>query len=290
MSAVINLTSLINDNLRIFSLPTVFTRLNEVVNNPRSSVADIGKIISEDQGLTVRLLKMANSPIYGYPSRIETISQAVLIIGTSQIRDLTLATSVIKMFEGIPEDLISMEPFWRHSIATGVIARIIAGYRREPNVEAFFTAGILHDIGRVIMFTKMPEDCRFILSQANKQPQLLHKTEREVLGYDHADVGGLLLKTWKLPPSLIEAVQYHHNPLRAAQYPMEAATVHVADILAHALELGNSGERYVPRISEEAWANLSLQEGGLTLLLRQALQHFEINMQIILPDKKADKR
>jgi len=150
----IQLASLISDNLKIFSLPSIFLRLDDAINDLRSSVTDIGNIISEDQGLTVRMLKLANSPLYGFPSKIETISKAVLIIGTKQIRDLTLATSMLQVFKGIPEDFITMETFWRHSIACGVIARIIAGYRREPNVETFFTAGILHDIGRLIMYTR----------------------------------------------------------------------------------------------------------------------------------------
>jgi len=282
----IQLASLISDNLKIFSLPSIFLRLNNAVNDLRSSVTDIGNIISEDQGLTARILKLANSPLYGFPSKIETISKAVLIIGTKQIRDLTLATSIIRVFEGIPENLITMETFWRHSIACGVIARIIAGYRREPNVETFFTAGILHDIGRLIMYAKMPAECRDILSQIAKQPQLLFKVERESLGFNHTDVGGLLLKQWKLPQDLMEAVANHHNPDKALQYPVEAAAVHVADILAHALQLGNSGEKYIPCLSEEAWAKLSFQTSMLPFLFKQGLQHVDIAMQIILPSKK----
>jgi putative nucleotidyltransferase with HDIG domain len=282
----IKLASLIRDNTKIFSPPTVFLRLNDAVNNPRSSVMDIGNIISDDQGITVRLLKMANSPLYGFPSKIETISQAVLIIGTKQLRDLILATSVIRLFEGIPEDIITMETFWRHSIACGVIARIIAGHRREPNVETFFTAGILHDIGRLIMYTKMPVECSNILSKIGKQPQLLFKAERESLGFNHTDVGGLLLKEWKLPQNLTEAVAYHHNPEKAPQYLVEAASIHIADILAHAMQLGSSGEKYIPRLSEKAWSELSLQTGALPFLFKQALQQVDITMQIILPSKK----
>lgn len=282
----IKLASLIRDNIKIFSPPTVFLRLNDVVNNPRSSVTDMGNIISEDQGLTVRLLRMANSPLYGYPSRIETISQAVLIIGTKQLRDIILATSVISLFKGIPEDIITMETFWRHSIACGVIARIIAGHRREPNVETFFTAGILHDVGRLIMYTRMPVECGEVLSGIARQPQLLFKAESESLGFNHTDAGGLLLKEWKLPQNLTEAVAYHHSPEKASHYPIEAACIHVADILAHAMQLGSSGEKYIPRLSEEAWLQLSLQTGSLPFLFKQALQQVDITMQIVLPSGK----
>src|SRR5208283_5766876 len=268
----IQLASLISDNLKIFSLPSIFLRLDDAINDLRSSVTDIGNIISEDQGLTVRMLKLANSPLYGFPSKIETISKAVLILGTKQIRDLTLGTSIIRVFEGIPEDFITMETFWRHSVACAVIARIMAGYRREPNVETFFTGGILHDIGRLIMYTKMPDECRKILSRVGKEPQLLFKAERESLGYDHTDVGCLLLKEWKLPQTLTEAIAYHHNPDKASQYPVEAAATHIADILAHAMQLRSSGEKYVPHISEEAWAKLSFQTSMLPFLFKQTTQ------------------
>ncbi|MGD0281495.1 MAG: HDOD domain-containing protein [Dissulfurispiraceae bacterium] len=282
----IQLSSLISGNIKIFSLPSIFLRLNDVINDLRSSVTDIGNLISEDQGLTVRMLKLANSPLYGFPSKIETISKAVLVIGTKQIRDLSLATSIIRVFEGIPEEFITMESFWRHSIACGVIARIIAGYRREPNVETFFTAGILHDIGRLIMYTKIPAECRNIFSQVAKQPQLLFKAEREQLGFNHTDVGGLLLKEWKLPQNLTEAIACHHNPDNALQYPVEAAIIHIADILAHAMQLGSSGEKYVPRLSEGAWAKLSFPTSMLPFLFKQGLQHADIAMQIVLPAKK----
>lgn len=281
----IQLASLIRDNIRICSPPAVFRSLNDAVNDRRSSVTDIGNIISEDQGLTVRILKLANSPLYGFPSKIETISKAVLIIGTKQIIDIALATSVVQLFKGLPEDLITMETFWRHSIACGVIARVMAGYRREPNVETFFTAGILHDIGRLIMYTNMPAECRNILSRIAKQPRLLFEAERESFGFDHAAVGGLLLKEWKLPQNLTEAVEYHHNPDKASQCPVEAASIHIADILAHAMQLGNSGEKYIPRLSEEAWAKLSFQTSILPFLFKQTSQHVEIAMQIIVPSK-----
>ena len=109
----------IEDITDIPSLPEIFIRVNEVVNNPRSSLEDVGKVISEDTGLTARLLKIVNSAFYGFPSHIETISRAVTIVGTQQLRDLALATSVIRLFSGIPHDLLDMESFWRHSVACG---------------------------------------------------------------------------------------------------------------------------------------------------------------------------
>jgi putative nucleotidyltransferase with HDIG domain len=278
----VDLDSFVRNNMQVFSAPVVFNRLSDSINNPRTSVTEIGKIISEDQGLTARLLKMANSPFYGYPSKIETIFDAVLIMGTKQIQNLVLATSVISVFKGIPLEFVSMETFWHHSIASGVIARVIAGYRREQNIELFFTAGILHDIGRLILFSKASEQYHDIMVNCREDRQLLFNTEREMMGFDHADLGSTMLKAWKLPSNLIEMVAFHHNVLRAARYPYETSIVHVADIIAHALQIGNSGELFVPPLHDAVWEQIGLPPGLLPFIVDQSLQQIEATIRIIL--------
>jgi putative nucleotidyltransferase with HDIG domain len=277
-----NIDSFIGDNIKVFSVPSVFTRLNNAINNPRTSVTEIGRIISEDQGLTARLLRLANSPFYGYPSKIETIFDAVLIMGTKQIQDLALATSVIAVFKGIPHEFVSMDTFWHHSIACGVIARVVAGYRREPNVELFFTAGILHDIGRLIMFSRASEKYSEIMLNCRQHKQLLFKAELETMGFDHAELGGALLKRWNLPPNLTEMVAFHHNPPKAYQYSFETSIIHVADIIGHALQIGNSGDPFIPPLHDSAWNQLSLPSRILPLIVDQSLQQFAATIQIIL--------
>lgn len=278
---------LVKQNVRIISLPLVHMRLDEVVNNPYSSVIDIGLIIAEDQGLTARLLKLANSPFYAFPSKIETINQAVTVIGTRQILDLVLATSVMNMFTGIPKDLVTMESFWKHSIACGIIAKILAVYRHDANVERFFVAGILHDIGRLIIFTNIPDTARDMLERCGKDKDLLFRTEREVMGFDHADVGEALLTEWKLPMSLREMVSTHHSPLRAKHFPVESAAVHVADIIAHSLQLGNSGDHLVPPLEPKAWEALDFSPSMLTSVLDQTERQFSAAMQLVQRDARA---
>src|SRR5512136_417111 len=129
----------------VYSLPHIYEHLTEVINHPRSSIADITRVISEDQGLSARLLKLANSPLFGYYSRIDSIAMAATIIGTQQLQALALAVSVKEIFAGITEGPVSMKSFWKHSIGCAAIARALATYRRETNVERVFAAGILHD-------------------------------------------------------------------------------------------------------------------------------------------------
>ncbi|GAM09781.1 putative protein [Geobacter sp. OR-1] len=265
----ISIDEIIQDVSTVHSLPLFYARLDEAINNPRSSITDIGKIISEDQGLTARILKLANSPLFGYFSRIETISHAVTIIGIQQVRDLALALSVMDVFAGIPKELINMEQFWRHSIVTGLTARLIATSQRESNLERFFVAGILHDVGRLIMFIKVPELCKEMLEECRGQGRLLYHVERERLLFDHAEVGGRLLRKWKIPPSVAEPVEFHHRPNRAEQYPREASLLHLADIIAHALQIGSSGGLFVPQLDEKVWAGLNLSPFLFASLIKQ---------------------
>jgi HD-like signal output (HDOD) protein len=271
----------------ISSLPMIFTRINEAVNNPRSSVADIGRIIGEDPGLTARLLRIVNSAFYSFPSRIESISRAVTIVGTQQLRDLALATSVMKVFRGIPEDLMSMEAFWRHSTGCGITARVLASHRREANLERYFVTGMLHDIGRLVLFMNLPKQSRAALLRCQSSGELLHQIELEETGFDHATVGSALLQAWNLPASLEEVVAFHHAPHKALRYPIETAIVHVADVIAHAMELGSSGERLVPPLNPEAWEKIGIPTNLLPAILEQVEKQFREAIQMILRDRKS---
>lgn len=278
---------LMKGTLEIPSLPMIFTRIDEAVNNPRSSLADIGRIISEDSSLTARLLKIVNSAFYSFPSKIETISRAVTVVGTQQLRDLALATSVMKLFQGIPPDLINMEAFWKHSIACGVAARVLAAHKREANIERFFVAGILHDIGRLVLCMKDPDWMRSALGRCQASGELLYKVEYEELGFDHASLGRALLENWKLPASLVETVAYHHNPEAAARFPVEAAHVHLADIIAHAMQLGSSGERFVPPLSRAAWDRAGVSPGQLSGAMEEVDRHYREAVEWMTPGSPA---
>jgi len=260
---------LLRGYVQVASLPVIYTKINEAVNNPRSSMRDISMIISDDPGLTSRLLQLVNSAFYGYPNKIETISRALLIVGTQQLRDLALATSIMSLFEGISGDLVTMESFWKHSITCGVAAKIIATYQREPQVERFFVAGIVHDIGRLIIYKKAAEEAREALLYCKTNAELLYSVEKKIIGVDHCEVGRALLQSWNLPPLLNEVVSFHHTPYSATLYPVETAIVHVADIIAHGMRFGTSGEAFIPPLNKKAWDLLNLPISSLSPILDQ---------------------
>ncbi|HXW97648.1 MAG TPA: HDOD domain-containing protein [Gemmatimonadales bacterium] len=278
-------SDLLKGVVSVASLPGVYLRLSAVVSDPRTSAADVGAVIAEDPGLTARLLKLVNSAMYGFPSRIETVSHAISIVGTAQLQDLALATSVIRLFANVPESLVTMESFWRHSVACGVTARALAARRREANVERYFVAGLLHDIGRPIMFMQVPEEARVAVLRSREGGEPLYEVEYALLGFDHSHVGQALLEQWKLPPSLREAVANHHHPDRSQRFPVETAVVHVADLLANALGLGSSGEPSVPPLDPKAWELVGLPTANIGDLLEEAERHYEAAVGVIAQDR-----
>jgi HD-like signal output (HDOD) protein len=258
-----SLELLISRTENVYSLPLIYERLTEVINHPRSSIEDITMVISNDHGLAARLLRLANSPLFGYFSTIDSIGKAAAIIGTQQLQSLALAVSVIEIFNGVPEDLINMRTFWKHSIACGITARALAIYRREANVERVFAAGILHDIGRLVICTAMPDLFNRMLLAAREENALLFSIEGEFLGYTHAAVGGKLLEKWRIPASIAEPVSCHHSPDRARVFPLESAFVHLADIICKSMGIGSNGEGYIPPLEESSWERLDIPPSAL---------------------------
>lgn len=277
----LNPKQLVEDSKELGSPPIIYRRLMEVINHPRGGAGDVANVIREDTALTARLLKLVNSAFFAFPKKIDTVSQAVSVVGTSQVRDLSLATSVTEMFAGVPADLLDVQKFWKHSLACGVAARVIAGMRSEANVERFFVAGVLHDVGRLVLLLRVPDVVREVMEQAQAREQLLYEVEREALGFDHARVGGMLLKHWSMPEALVEAVALHHDPTRAERYPVEAATMHVADILANALQMGSSGERFVPGISAGAWAKLGVEPQLMSFAVEEMDRQYSASLHML---------
>lgn len=261
--------SLVRGAIKVVSLPEVFIRLNEAINNPYSDLSDIADIISDDTGLAARMLRIANSAMFNFPAPVTTITHAVTIIGTRQLRDLVLATYAVKAFKDIPGDLVDMKSFWKHSIACGIAARVIATFRREPNIERFYVLGLLHDIGLLIIYQEIPKLASTILRKCREEGLVLYVSESEALGYHHALVGQMLLKEWRLPEAVQEVVRYHHNPQLAASYPDEAAIIHVADIIATALQMGSGGEHMVPPLVPQAWAHIGLPPSLISDIVKQ---------------------
>lgn len=280
---------IIRNTLQVASLPTIYIKIDEALNSANCSNQYLVDILSEDTALSARLLRLANSAMFSFPSKIDSVSNAITIIGTQQLRALVLASSVMKLFKDIPEELLNMEMFWRHSIACAVSARIIASLRRAANVEYFFLAGLLHDIGRLIMLKQVPSEISQAMQQARQTQQLLYKVEKEILGFDHAKLGGMLLKEWKLPIQLVDSTAFHHNPKRSPDFRDEVAVIHVADIIANSLQLGSSGERFVPTLDNQAWDRIGLADAIIYTIINELHKQYTIAVDFVLGEDSDEK-
>lgn len=250
----------------LVSLPDVFMKINKLVEDPDSEIADIVAVVNQDPGFTVRLLRVANSSFYGFSSTISTVTRAVSIIGTAQIRSLALATSVASTFEGLPNSLVSMANFWRHSLYCALIARNLAKQAKKCDADAVFTAALLHDIGELIIFYRRPDQAKaalqLVLDSSDELP--IYIAEEKVLGFNHAEVGAELARQWKLPPMLEECIGFHHNLDNVRDFPREVALVHIANVLALMAELHTLNPLDVEPIDPRAWEIIGLDAEHIT--------------------------
>ncbi len=264
------------------ALSTIFYELEKEIDYPRSTSESIGNILTKDPSLVSRLLALSNSAFYGFSRRVETIPNAIQLLGLKQIRDLVMATAVMDSFIGISSDLLDMNDFWIHSISCGVAAASLAQEKSDPNPERYFVGGLLHDIGRLAMLIKMPEEMSIVLTQHRETKILTHLIEQDILGFNHAIVGGRLIEQWRLPIGLGEMVKHHHTPEKSTSASFETAIIHLADILVHALELGNSGETIVPSFSPLAWERIGMDLNHLDKVMENTLDRTEQLCQIFI--------
>ncbi len=251
-------------------ISSIIFELNEIMADPMASSHNIAQVVTKSPSLAAVLLRIVNSSFYGFPSKIDSISRAVTIIGTKEIGSLALGISIITIFDGIPKHLIEMHSFLRHSFACGIISRILAAQRMLPRTEQLFVSGLLHDIGRLIIYKYFPEHAKALLIRSLMSGDLLYLEEENCLGCRHTEVARYLIKKWKLPIILENNIFYHHNP-SAAHDQERAAIVHLADIIANALGLGTSGERCVPPLDLKAWDILELSPSCFEVVTRQAI-------------------
>ena len=257
------------------SLPAVLNELERSLGRNDLSMEDFGKIISKDPDLTARILRMANSAFYGIQARVETVSQALSLIGLDELRELLSGSSIVEYFQNIPASLLNMKEFWKHSVACGIAAKELAICKKAPETERFFVAGLIHGIGRLVLLTKEPYIYGKILQEHPQSKQTLFSFEKEQLGFNHAEVGRLLLLSWQFPPSLISAVAHQHYPHKTASSYLEASIVHVADFLVNAMDIGNSGEASYVWVNPTVINDLSLDIHHLQSVMVQVDRQFD---------------
>ena len=260
------------------TLPGIISKLNALSENDKSSVQEMSRLVSSDQVLSARILKLANSPSYGF-YRVSTISNAMILLGVNVVKSLALSSSIFEIMEKNSVGL------WEHSLGAGVAANIIARRLKLPECEEISTAALLHDIGKVIIRLNFGDDYRQLLELIEKKGIPMLEAERGLLGTDHTEVGAWLAKGWFLPDKLVEPIACHHNVAAATSQQSKAAVVHFADILVKASGFGFSGDDFVPSIQPVAWEKLGMTETILTEIVEELedklvdTKNFSLEMQ-----------
>ncbi|PKL74946.1 MAG: hydrolase [Candidatus Melainabacteria bacterium HGW-Melainabacteria-1] len=249
----LTLFNIINRVDELPEVPQIAFRAIQLLNNPETDVSSLAEVISSDQALTAKVLRLCNSAYYGLPRKVTTVSEAVLIVGFSSIKSLVLMiTTQSSMNKGLLGYKIGPGEFWRHSIGTAETARILAQQLKQAKPEECFIAGLIHDIGKMVLNQHaLPEVYRATnLSQKEQQP--IHLAEQRILGFDHADIGAALAERWNFPPILVESIRRHHS-LEAlyldGSLMLLPSIVGISNLLARAVD----GERPVD------WAALASQ-------------------------------
>mgnify|MGYP002640691679 FL=1 len=254
-----NIDVLIAEVDKLVTIPNVYYQLESLIEQPNSALRDFAQLLGTDTDLCARLISMANSAFYSFPASIETVDKAVQIIGIRQIRELVLATSVVKAFSQMPLGMVDMNSFWKHSVAVSVLAKSIGQYCHLSQPERFYVSGLLHDIGRLVFYLKLPDLMRDLLIQREAKEEILFVLESEMLGYNHAEVGGRLLQNWRIPMSIYEPVCHHHSPVKSLEFTAVTAAVHVADVWVNKHQMGSSGERFAIPLDQFAMQQLKLE-------------------------------
>lgn len=275
---------------RLASFPDIYFQIMDVLNNPRSSITHAAEVVSKDTSLTAKLLRVVNSPFYGFPSRVDSIQRAVTMVGANELSLLALGVSVVQYFQDIPANLIDMKRFWKHSIATGVFARLLAGLKPELQEERFFLGGMIHDIGRLILLKNYPRLSAKTLAVACAKPCHIFEAEREVLGFDHAAVAGALLLAWKFPEGLARMVSLHHPDENPDQPDNpDAAIIHLADVMARAYSVQTLDPAFIPPLDDRAWRLLGNEPSALVPIYHQAERLIEDIYLTFLGQSSSDK-
>lgn len=257
------------------ALPANFYNIIEAINDPDANVGEIADIISSDIGLTTKILRLVNSSYFGLSTQVATITHSLNIIGLSPLSTLVLASGLISQFKGIPEYFVTTESFWSHNIASGIAAREICKLKKLGNEELLYIAGMVHDIGSLLIYKEYPEEGKKALTQCNELGINLINAEKSALGFDHAEVGGALIKKWRLPEIIQETTEYHHRPLHAPTHKQEAAIVYVADYIVQSNQLGSSGQVTSWEIDHRVMNYLDLPVKILPWISEKTKQNFQ---------------
>jgi HD-like signal output (HDOD) protein len=229
----LSIDDLIKGNLKLASPPNIYFELQKTIEDSTKSFVDAAYIVEKDAALAIRLLKIVNSAFFGFPSKITSIDRAITLIGSKELQNIVLSTAVIDKFSGFPNELVNMQDFWATNLRCALIAKELDKHLNAKNDNVIFMCGLLHHVGRLVFYRRIPELAREVKLMMQAQVVLQaddeHNFEQQIIGFNHYQVGAALTKLWKLPEIITESIRLHPYPDNTDQFFKIAAIVRTAD-------------------------------------------------------------
>ena len=268
---------------KLASLPAVYHRIRDLLDDPDSSVLELSEAVSSDVAITARVLRVVNSVLYGFPGKVETVSRAVNLMGMQQVHDLVLSTLVVAAFNGIQPARMHMGRFWSDSVFRGLAARAAARRLGTGDPERMFVEGLLADIGHLVMFQVAPEPSAAALESAARDHVPIHEAEATIVGCNFAEVGAALASAWRLPGGFAKAIGAQLMPALAGPHVTEAALLHLANQIVATRELENSDEAALAMLDPMSAAMLELDAGQIAEIRARAEQELGTVIALFFP-------
>ncbi len=265
------------------TLPTIYTALSEVMANPNATPSDAADVIARDQSAAAKLLKTANSSLYGFRGKIDSITQAIFFIGFEEVKNIVLTLGILDIFKKTKFNH-SFNPveLWKHSLAVGAITRNLGAQSGVTNLENYFIAGIMHDIGKLLFFRSIEQDYLKTITYAQDNMINIRDAEAEILGVTHTVAGELIAEKWKLPGSLKSAIRHHYSGVVDGRIDKMVACVHLANIIARMYELGETGDNLVPEPNINIWNVLAFKEDIFGQIFPKIMNDYEESLALFV--------
>lgn len=268
---------------QLFSLPEIYLRVREVVEDPASSIDDLAKVLALDPAITARILQAVNSPLYGLPRHVGSLAQAVNLLGMQAIQDIVLTTSVTKSFPKIPASVMSMDEYWRRSVRCGLLADGFAKRAKIEHADECFVLGLLREVGHLVMYRMIPERVQSALVEASHLSQPLLEVEQENIGCDYAEVGAELLQRWGMPEHFESAIRFQGDPAEAGATAELACVLYASGRISDAMDAAPKEDVLATPAGLSALKALDISEEKAREVLAAAEQNLHDMLALIYP-------
>lgn len=262
------------EQFQFISLPDIYNQIFESLNSPKCSARHVAEVVNKDSSLSAKLLKLVNSPFYGFTKKVDTISRAITLLGINKLTSLAQGITIMRAFEDMPSEILDMRSFWEHSIACGLYAKFLSEQHVDLSGERFFIAGLLHDLGKLLMLKVDPLIFSAIMKKSLQTKLSLRGLEYKYLGFDHAELTSMLCSEWHFSHGLTSMLRWHHQPGRS-HLTLESSIIFLSDLMANAMGYGNSGNLFVPDMNDRAWKEIGLSVNALNIIDQQIVIQFE---------------